>query len=299
MIPDRRSFLAATAAMISLGPAALASKEKTMFRIGAIADVQYADKADAPPHFYRAVKAKLQAAVGELNRHDLGFVVHMGDFIDGGWENFTPIKAVAAECRHPWHFVLGNHDFNVADDKKLLVPQELGMPGRYYDFACGGWHFVVLDGNDQSTYAWPAGSTKERAAQDLLKNTYPAGKLWNGAIGPQQAQWLENILTATDGSGTPVALLCHFPIYPPGDENIPLWNAAAMVAAIEPHPSVKLWLNGHEHKGGYAEKAGIHYLNLCGMLDTEQNAFAVLDFTPGKIVVHGYGREPSRELTLR
>jgi len=36
--------------------------------------------------------------------------------------------------KHPWRFVLGNHDFNVAEDRKHSVPVNLRMPTRYYGF---------------------------------------------------------------------------------------------------------------------------------------------------------------------
>lgn len=297
---DRRVFLASSAAF---GFSALWAKASDIsfrsFSIGVIADVQYADKPDDPPHHYRAATARLHEALQEMNRHKLGFVVHTGDFIDGGWENYATIKRVAAENRHPWHFVLGNHDFKIEEDKKRTLYRELGMPARYYDFFYQGWHFVVLDGTDQSPYGWPAGSTEATEAEALLKTRYPAGKPWNGAIGPVQQKWLDGILTKADQDGTPVALICHFPIYPHKDDMILLWNADEIVSLIEPHPSVKLWLNGHEHTGGYGEKAGIHYLNLKGMLDSDQNAFAIMDFSPKKIVVHGYGREENRVLRLR
>lgn len=42
---------------------------------------------------------------------------------------------------------------------------------------------------------------------------------------------------------------------------------------LERHPSVKLWLDGHDHDGNYGVRAGIHYLNLKGMLDTEETAY--------------------------
>jgi len=69
-------------------------------------------------------------------------------------------------------------------------------------------------------------------------------------------------------------------------------------ARIEKHPSVKIWLNGHEHKGGYGEKSGIHYLNLKAMLDTEQTAYAVIDFYRDRLEVWGFGREQNRTLKL-
>ena len=58
------------------------------FKIGAIADSQYADKGPSKDRLYRQSPEKLREAVGILNEHDLAFVVHLGDFIDEKWESF-------------------------------------------------------------------------------------------------------------------------------------------------------------------------------------------------------------------
>lgn len=301
MSPDRRAVLFGLwgTALAASAAASDRSKENPMFSIGAIADVQYADVPDSPPRLYRGALPKFTAAVQALNRFDLAFVVHLGDFIDRDWASYTPVLAAAAQSKHPMRFVLGNHDFSVANDKKPMVPAQFAMPGRYYAFSQGGWRFIVLDGNDMSTYAWPEGSAEDVRSRALRAARYPDAKPWNGGIGEAQLSWLETELAAADVAGTPVALMCHFPVWPENDPSILLWNAAEVVARIETHPSVKLWLNGHEHEGGYGVREGIHYLNLKGLLDTEETAYAVIDFHPGKLEVRGFGREPSRSLVLR
>jgi hypothetical protein len=44
--------------------------------------------------------------------------------------------------------------------------------------------------------------------------------------------------------------------------------------------------------------AGIHFLNLKAMLDTEQTAYATLDFYEDRVVVNGVGRQDSRVLSI-
>lgn len=46
-------------------------------------------------------------------------------------------------------------------------------------------------------------------------------------------------------------------------------------------------LNGHNHFGGYVERKGVHYLTFQGMVDDKA------------IHIHGYGREPNRELLIK
>ena len=83
-------------------------------------------------------------------------------------------------------------------------------------------------------------------------------------------------------------------IWPENPHN--LWNAADVRMLLERHRSVKLWLDGHNHEGNYGSRAGIYYLNLKAMLDTPETAYAVLDFFPDRIVVHGVGRQPGMTL---
>lgn len=78
-----------------------------------------------------------------------------------------------------------------------------------------------------------------------------------------------------------------------------LWNADDVIAMLDRHPSVKIWLDGHNHEGNYGERNGIHYVNLKAMLDTEENAYSRLDFFDDRIELHGVGRQESRVLRLR
>jgi predicted phosphodiesterase len=286
----RRDFVRGAAGWVLAGSAEAADSP---FRIGAVTDVHFADKADEPPRYFRASPTKLRQAVADFEKAGVDFAVHLGDFTDGGWDSFDTIRPVAAAG--PWHFVLGNMDFSVPSDKRRAVAARLGMPARYYSFEHKDWLFVVLDGNDISVHGWPDASPEQKAAQVLHDEKFPACKLWNGAIGPQQLRWLDDTL-ASAGSRK-VALLCHFPVV--GSENAVLWNASEVLAHVEPHRCVKLWLNGHDHSGGYAVRAGIHHLNLKGMVDTQEPAYAVLSFERDRIEVKGFGRELSRTLALR
>ena len=283
--------------LIGSNPVQAASDGKAQFRIGAVADFQYADENNEGKRMYRLSPGKLSAAINDFNAQHLDFVVHLGDFIDRDWESYATALAVARTLKHPWRFVLGNHDFSVPDDKKPLVPRELGMPARYYSFEHKGWIFVVLDGNDLSTYAWPQGSTRLAESQGIHDTKYLSVPLWDGGVGQIELHWLDRVLASADAAGRKVMIFCHFPVYPENQHN--LWNAPEVISVLERHPSMKIWLNGHNHDGNYGVKDGIHYLNLKGMLDTSETAYATLDFYADKVVVHGVGRQQDFELLLR
>ena len=267
------------------------------FSIGAIADCQYADEPDAPPRLYSTATAKLSAAIADFNRRPLAFVVHLGDFIDRDWRSYDIVLPIAATLHHPWRFVLGNHDFAVDDAHKPLVPARLGMPARYYRFVHDGWMFIVTDGNDLSSYAWPQGSPELAQSMAAHAVSYADKPLWDGGMGAVQLRWLDDRLGEADRRHLKVMIFSHFPVWPENPHN--LWNAADVRSILERHPSMRIWLDGHNHDGNFGRKAGIAYVNLKGMLDTTETAYSILSFYDDRVVLHGIGRQNDLELPTR
>ena len=64
------------------------------------------------------------------------------------------------------------------------------------------------------------------------------------------------------------------------------------------YPCVAAYLNGHNHAGNYAERDGIHYLTLKGMVDTEKTAYAVIEVYQDRLAVKGFGLEKDRVMPL-
>ncbi len=296
-------YLAGGALSAGLSGCALGSwaGRRDPVRFGVVADVQYADQDRKGTRCYRESSRKLAACVDALNREDLAFVIHLGDFIDRGFESFDKLLPVFDRLRAPGHFALGNHDFDVESGKKQDVPARLGMEERYFDFVVGAWRFVVLDGNDVSLYANPAGSGKERQARAILDAMKARGdrnaKPWNGALGAEQTAWLRGRLDKATARDERVVLFCHFPVFPVNEHN--LWKDREVVALLEEYGCVAAWINGHNHAGAYARKRGIHYLTLKGMVETpDTTAWATVSAGLSHLFVNGRGREEDRILEL-
>lgn len=267
------------------------------FEIGLIADCQYADvDAGGGERQYRLAASKLAACVADLDRRELAFVVHLGDFTDRGYKSFEVVAPILARLRAPHHHVLGNHDFAVGDERKQRVPERLGMPARWWSFRERGWRFLVLDGNDVSLVAHPRGSERDLTSRAWHAGHAPGRPEWGGALGDEQLEWLERELAAADAAGERALLFCHYPLRPASGNE--LWNADTVLALLGRHPSVAAWINGHDHAGGYAEAGGIHCVTLCGMVDGFENAYAVLRISPGRLELEGRGRQPSLCLSL-
>jgi 3',5'-cyclic AMP phosphodiesterase CpdA len=171
------------------------------------------------------------------------------------------------------------------------------MPARYHSWVTKGWRFVVLDGNDLSLYAYAEGSPRHDESVAYHEALDPPPPTWCGAVGTEQLAWLEAELAQADAQGEAVVVLCHFPVL--GVPGRALWNAEEVLAVLDRHPSVVAWLNGHDHAGGHVEREGVHHLTFRGMVDTGENAFALVELDAGRLRVRGFGREPDRDLALR
>lgn len=298
----RRGFLKNTAATLASVPLLSRAAEARGFEIGLAADAQYADVEPKGTRFYRAAVGRLGEAVEHCNRRNLAFCVHLGDLIDREWKSFDAISRPLAGSRHRWHQLLGNHDFEVIDARKGEVPARLGMAWRHGAFDHGGFRFVVLDTNDVSIYAHPAGSGERRAAEARLAELQAAkvrqAKPWNGAIGSKQLAWFDGTCAEAAAKRLRVIVLAHHPVYPANDHNI--WNATEVLDVVDRHPQIVAWLNGHNHAGNYGERNGVPFLTLRGMVETaDTTAFATARVLDDRLVLEGHGREPSRELKFR
>jgi 3',5'-cyclic AMP phosphodiesterase CpdA len=298
----RRNFLTSSATAAVAAPALLQAATAPLIRIGLVADAQYADADPSLNRYYRDSITRLRAAVDHFNGLPLDFCVHVGDLIDRDWLSFDAILQPLLESRHQFHQLLGNHDFDVADEFKPRVAERLGMKQRYSWFDCGGFRFVILDTTEISTYAHPTGSPEHAAGlaelERLQTGNLPQAQPWNSGIGLGQLAWLDATCRDAGRAGLRVIVLAHHPLLPEGGYNV--WNNHAVLDIIDRHHHVLGWFNGHHHAGAQAERNGVFFVTLHGMVDTaETSAYAVASLYPNRIELIGHGREPSRELLFR
>ncbi|MCH8956587.1 metallophosphoesterase [candidate division KSB1 bacterium] len=269
------------------------------FSFGVLTDVQYCDCEPRNDRYYRNALAKFEESVRELNSKDLAFTIQLGDIIEKDFASFDRVLPIYEQLVMPKYHVLGNHEFSVSQEKKSAVLDKIGLENPYYDMSVKGWRFVILDGNDISTYRVPKNSEAYRSAkarfEELQDRGLPNAQKFNGALGDQQMSWLRNTLNQACTAGEKVILFCHHPVFPRNTNT--LWNDTEVMNLIESHDCVVAYINGHYHPGNYQKKNGIHYLTLQGMVDTvDKNAYAIIEIYQNRLEVIGYGREPSRTL---
>jgi manganese-dependent ADP-ribose/CDP-alcohol diphosphatase len=310
----RPRLLAAAAALalvlrsVCPAPAAVtnaAAEGLPLLRIGLIADCQYADADARGIRLYRESRKKLEEAVAHFEVLKPNLVFHLGDLTDRDGKNLEVILPIFNRLPMPHLIVLGNHDFQVKTELKADVIARFGLDrlggGRgYYDLALRGCRLVVLNSLAESVVAYAPGTPERQAAErilaDLARRKAPNAVNYNGGLGPRQRAWLDLVLARADRAGERALVFSHIPAYPP--DNHQLWDWQEALAILEAHPSVAAFIAGHRHEGAYIERAGIHHLTLCGMIETPQTAYAMLDVCPDRLVVTGFGRQPSYVLPL-
>jgi predicted phosphodiesterase len=294
----RRTFIKITLPIALTGYARADESEKPQLSFGVIADPQYADVNQAGSRHYRNSLAKMKAAVKELNQHKLAFVSTLGDIIDRDIASYDDIMPIYKTLKAPTRFVLGNHDFTVDDKDKGSVLDHLGMEKSYHSENKGDWHFIYLDGTDVSPYRHPKNSDETKAAKKRLQlmraQKLKQAKPYSGAVGDDQLKWFTAELDKAKATKKRVVVFNHFPVFPLND-GYNLWNDKEIVDLIAKYPNVVACMNGHRHKGHYATNKGCHYVNLKGMVETEdKSAFAIVRCYTDRIEVDGYETEPDR-----
>jgi 3',5'-cyclic AMP phosphodiesterase CpdA len=268
---------------------------------GVVADCQFAAAPAAGSRYYSHSWLKLREAVDLFNARNVRFVVHLGDLIDHDARSYDLILPVLERSKAPVRLVLGNHDLDIEPGLRAGLPGRLGTGRGYGAFSEGGWRFVVLNGDELGVNHPKDAALEEEAAElfgRLLAEGRPNATKWNGGVGRAQVSFLERELALADRKGTPVVVLCHFPVFPPAGHN--LWNDEEVVSILAAHPSVKAYFCGHDHAGGYTLKDGVHYVTFAGMVETRAaSAGAVVTLAKDRISIDGFGREPDRTLLLR
>jgi manganese-dependent ADP-ribose/CDP-alcohol diphosphatase len=265
---------------------------------GLLADLQYCNSDPAYNRFFKNSPDKLRKALNEFGRHKLDFIIQLGDLIDHDEQSFQGILPLFDQVKVPLYHVLGNHDYEVSEAYKTKVPDVLSTD-RFYNFKLGNWRFIVLDGNEISTFANNKNSENYKEAEKILtaENKPVNANFWNGGIGKKQLKWLNSILEDASENDENVMIFCHYPIFPSHRHN--LLNDKEVLELIGKYHCVKAWFNGHNHNGNYGQSENIHFINMKGMVETENKyAFSVVTLGKPGIIIDGYGSECSAKLSF-
>jgi predicted phosphodiesterase len=286
-MPSRRLFLQQSSLclagfgagrMLAADPAA-----KPLVRAGLMTDLHYADKPATKTRFYREALAKLDEAVGVMNREQPAFVVELGDFIDQAdsvereTEWLRTMEAHYARLSMPRHYVLGNHCVGTLSKAEFAL--HTGAAGGHAAFELGGVTFLLLDACFRED-----GTPYERGNFHWQDANLPEGEL----------AWLEAELGRAAG---PVVVFAHQRL--DEDKAHAVRNAAAVRARLEKSGKVLAVFQGHSHKNACQQIAGIPYVTLAAMIEgsgAENNSYGLFEvLADGSMRVQGFRRQSPLE----
>lgn len=161
-----------------LGLSACSPKDEQPIRFAIVSDLHAPDIPDG--------KERMQTVIDAANREKVDFLIQLGDFIRLDSAS-TPYREVWEQYKGDKYHVLGNHDLDSYTKEEFV--KGFSMPGRYYSFDKGEFHFIVLDGNnlyDGKEYR-PYGHA----------NFYVDPKM-RAFVDPEQMEWLKKDLAQTD-----------------------------------------------------------------------------------------------------
>ncbi|CAA0818094.1 Manganese-dependent ADP-ribose/CDP-alcohol diphosphatase [Striga hermonthica] len=306
--------------------------KQPLISFGVISDVQYADIPDGRsflgvPRYYRHSLLVLQRAVRNWNEKKLKFAVNFGDIIDGFCpkdQSLDAITKILEEFRSfdgPTYHMIGNHClYNLPREKLLPL---LNIPSQddgraYYDFSpIPEFRFVVLDGYDISAIGWSKDHPNAIKAVNLLNEKNPNSDknspnglvgperrylMFNGAVGPEQIEWLDYILQDATKLNQKVIICCHLPLEPRASTNDSLlWNYDEVMEVIHRYKCVKVCFGGHEHQGSYCvDSYGVHHRVLEAALECPPgtDAFGYVELFDDRLVLTGTDRMGSQEMVF-
>lgn len=149
-------------------------KGKSVIKIGIIADVHDQEQ-------------RLQAFIDQAVKEKPDFIIQLGDLSNGKPEINEKMLAVWNSYSGTKYHVFGNHEFDHATKDELVQRQQ--MPGTYYSFDSGDYHFVVLDCNF---------ILKEGRYVDYANANYYIDNPFRDLINPEQVEWLKKDVMNTD-----------------------------------------------------------------------------------------------------
>ncbi|MEN8226713.1 MAG: metallophosphoesterase [Bacteroidota bacterium] len=207
--------------------------------------VQFGICADVHKDIMHDADQRLQAFVSEMNEKDVDFIIQLGDFTQPQDYNASFMN-IWNSFEGPAYHVLGNHEMDNSQGEKFsreYTANYLDMPAQYYSFEESGYHFVVLDGNDEKD---------------------PPQEGYAHYVGAEQMAWLKKDLAQTE---LPVVIFSHQSFEDPkGVENAVEVRKILEEANLESgKKKVIACFSGHHHIDYSTSINGITYIQINSM----------------------------------
>ena len=264
-------------------------------RFGLATDSHYAEREPANNRFYRQALQRMAEFTAEMNKEQVDFVMHLGDFKDENpnknsrdtLQYLIELEKRYAQFKGPKYHCVGNHDVDsITKNQFLSNIENTGIPKNesFYSFDLRGFHFVVLDANFNA---------------DGSDQYYLEGADWQDIRIPQnQMEWLKSDL---ERSPYPTIVFCHHPLleYHYKGYKMHIHNFPEVQQLLESSGKVIAVFQGHVHEESVSTIKGIHYVTQNAMVEYDglaNNCFSIVSIQESVISITGYKRNSSFSL---
>eukprot|EP01023_Acetabularia_acetabulum_P068511 TRINITY_DN9727_c0_g1_i13.p2 TRINITY_DN9727_c0_g1~~TRINITY_DN9727_c0_g1_i13.p2 ORF type:complete len:366 (-),score=60.97 TRINITY_DN9727_c0_g1_i13:913-1896(-) len=306
------------------------SPQPSLFRLGVVSDVQYADVEDGAsfwgtPRFYRHSLQALKRAMMFWNQNNVHMGINLGDIIDGKSQGVCSETAMTNVLNSfnifngKTHHAIGNHCLYNFDrnalHKKLQINGETSEQSYYSVEITPDWKIIVVDSYDVATIGREQSHPHTKLAHEILEKNNPneckydnsnmAGPerrfvCFGGGIGFKQLQWLRNELQTAQKLSQKVLIFGHIPFFE--DDQYPaclLWNYEEVLDVVHEFNVVVATFAGHAHTNSHQiDLFGVHHVALPSMLETlpGNDCFGWIDFYEEGVELVGYGEMDSVQI---
>ena len=212
---------------------------------------------------YATTVGDLEAILDRAAREKVDFVVQLGDLCND-YLGSPEILRTYLQNRHGLkvYGVLGNHELESEGNSlevviPLLCNQPVTFAGEKKAYWFTDWNeyrLIALDTNH--SYNEAQGIWEHYPTNSV---GHPAGNIYPHALGPEQLNWLDEVLTDADKKGQICIIFTHATLAGRWDETP---DADAFQAVLRKHPDrVLTVLNGHNHKDHHAIIDNVLYVD--------------------------------------
>lgn len=237
------------------------SQEKPMVCFGVFADCQSAQNERGGTRRYTLSPTKLTQAIDTFNVRGVRFVVSLGDFVDHDIASVEQLVPILDRSTKKIYHILGNHDLLPKPQQRLFQVMQIEAP-YYYSRVENGVKFLFLNSN---------------------------------RVDSLQLSWVASELDGAKKAGQIVVVFSHHPLYNLMDMGSAK-NSKPLRDLMEQSGVVKASLGGHLHISTQYEINGIYHITLKGMVETDNNRFAIVKIYPHSIEIEGFGDEQDKKL---
>lgn len=213
-----------------------AKKGKVLLRLGICADLHQDIIPDGPQ--------RLQTFITAMNKDQPDFIIQMGDLCVPKPSNQTIID-IWNQFKGPKYHVIGNHDTDGGYSHDQVV-SFWNAKGKYYSFDTCGYHFIVLNANEEKEIP------KYQGSPSIISN--------------DQKKWLEQDIASTN---LPVIVFCHQGLDNDTGGGVYQGNLVRVIfdrANVKAgYKKVQMVLSGHHHQDYYNVINGVHYIQINSM----------------------------------